>query len=263
MYYYKFNIADWHLATSHLSLEEEAIYFKLINYYYDSEQPIPKETQTVIRRLRLGSYSDTVQVILNEFFELSTDGWHHARCDDEIHAYHLKAEKNQKIGKLGGRPKKNKDLDNNPTETQTVFENNPNITLTKNHKPLTKNHINTPEGVSDSLFKDFLEVRKAKKAKWTETALKGLQREAVKANMTLEQVMQMCCERGWAGFKAEWAETAKSSLTKELPLGTPEQIEHAYKVEVGADPSKARFNSYNDMRKFIQDFRDKSKRALQ
>jgi uncharacterized protein YdaU (DUF1376 family) len=205
MYYYKFNIADWHLATSHLSLEEEAIYFKLINYYYDSEQPIPKETQTVIRRLRLGSYSDTVQVILNEFFKLSTDGWHHARCDDEIHAYHLKAEKNQKIGKLGGRPKKNKDLDNNPTETQTVSENNPNITLTKNHKPLTKNHINTPDGVSESLFKDFLEVRKAKKAKWTETALKGLQREAVKANMTLEQVMQMCCERGWAGFKAEWA----------------------------------------------------------
>lgn len=63
----------------------------------------------------------------------------------------------------------------------------------------------TPDGVSESLFKDFLEVRKGKKAKWTETALKGLQREAVKANMTLEQVMQLCCERGWAGFKAEWA----------------------------------------------------------
>ena len=65
--------------------------------------------------------------------------------------------------------------------------------------------IKTPEGVSISLFKDFLEVRKGKKAKWTETALKGLQREASKANMTLEQVMQLCCERGWAGFKAEWA----------------------------------------------------------
>jgi uncharacterized protein YdaU (DUF1376 family) len=139
MYYYKFNIADWHLATSHLSLEEEAIYFKLINFYYDSEQPIPQETQTVIRRLRLGSYADTVQVILNEFFELCEDGWHHQRCDDEIHAYHLKAEKNQIVGKLGGRPKKNKDLGNNPNETQTVSENNPQETLTTNHKPLTIN----------------------------------------------------------------------------------------------------------------------------
>ena len=90
MHYYKFNIADWYLATSHLSLEEEAIYFRLINFYYDSEQSIPKETQSVIRRLRLGKYSDLVQVILNEFFVLDGDFWHHKRCDFEIFEYHEK-----------------------------------------------------------------------------------------------------------------------------------------------------------------------------
>jgi uncharacterized protein YdaU (DUF1376 family) len=130
MYYYKFNIADWHLATSHLSLEEEAIYFRLINYYYDTEQAIPEETQSVIRRLRLGSYSEIVGIILKEFFTLESDGWHHKRCDDEISQYHDKAEVNQINGKKGGRPKK----------TQTVSKDNPNITLTKNHKPLTINH---------------------------------------------------------------------------------------------------------------------------
>jgi uncharacterized protein YdaU (DUF1376 family) len=130
MYYYKFNIADWHLATSHLSLEEEAIYFRLINYYYDTEQAIPEETQSVIRRLRLGSYSETVGIILKEFFTLESDGWHHKRCDDEISQYHDKAEVNQINGKKGGRPKK----------TQSVSKDNPDITLTKNHKPLTINH---------------------------------------------------------------------------------------------------------------------------
>jgi len=40
---------------------------------------------------------------------------------------------------------------------------------------------------------------------FTETALKGLKREAQLANMTLEEVMVMCCERNWVGFKAEWA----------------------------------------------------------
>jgi uncharacterized protein YdaU (DUF1376 family) len=129
MYYYKFNIADWHLATSHLSLEEEAIYFRLINYYYDTEQPIPEETQSVIRRLRLGSYSEIVGIILKEFFTLESDGWHHKRCDDEISQYQGKAEVNQVNGKLGGRPKK----------TQTVSKDNPDITLTKNHKPITNN----------------------------------------------------------------------------------------------------------------------------
>lgn len=204
MYYYKFNIADWHLATSHLSLEEEAIYFRLINYYYDTEQPIPEETQTVIRRLRLGSYSDTVMVILNEFFELSTDGWHHKRCDDEIHAYHLKAEKNQIVGKLGGRPKKIKDLQVTKEETQTVSKNNPDITLTKNHKPLTNNQINTPDGVSDIVFQDYLKIRKAQKKPWTATAQKLMETESKKAGISLQEAMEICCARGWVGFKAEW-----------------------------------------------------------
>lgn len=211
MYYYKLNIADWHLATSHLMLEEEAIYFKLINYYYDTEQPIPVETQTVIRRLRLGNYLDMVTLVLQEFFILESDGWHHIRCDQEIEKYHDKAENNKKVGKLGGRPRKNKDLEANPQETQTVSKDNPQITLTKNHKPITNNHkpIDTPNGVSESVFKDYLEVRKTKKAKWTTTALKGLTIEAEKAGMSLQQVMEMCCSRGWVGFNSEWVKDTK------------------------------------------------------
>lgn len=194
MHYYKFNIADWHLATSHLSLEEEAVYFKLINYYYDSEQCIPKETDSVIRRLRLGSVRDTVGIVLQEFFVLQNDGWHHLRCDDEISKYHHKAEVNQRIGKLGGRPKK----------TQTVSVGLPEITLTTNHKPITNNHISTPDGVIESVWNDYLKIRKAAKKPITDTALKGLVREAGKAGKTLNEALVICCERSWLGFKAEW-----------------------------------------------------------
>jgi hypothetical protein len=63
----------------------------------------------------------------------------------------------------------------------------------------------TPVGVSSSIFKDYLAVRKAKKSPLTKTALEGLQREADKAKMSLQDVMQLCCERNWVGFKAEWA----------------------------------------------------------
>jgi len=137
MHYYKFNIADWHLATSHLSLEEEAVYFKLINYYYDSEQCIPKETQSVIRRLRLTNHEQTVALILEEFFDFRDGYWHHSRCDELIANYHKKADTNKKVGKLGGRPKKINDLEYNPQITQTVSEINPQITLTKNQEPIT------------------------------------------------------------------------------------------------------------------------------
>ena len=48
---------------------------------------------------------------------------------------------------------------------------------------------------------------------------------------------------------------------KEKPLVTNQQIEEAYKLECGGDPTQARFNSYNDMRKYILDQRDKRART--
>jgi uncharacterized protein YdaU (DUF1376 family) len=258
MHYYNFNIGDYMKHTLHLTPEEDLAYRRLLDMYYDSESPIPNNIPLVSRRLRMDA--EIVESVLKEFFDLTDEGYRNYRADGEIADYHKYLAKQQANGKLGGRPKKSQ---RKPTDNPSLTQDEPKKSLNNKQQTTNNNQINTPEGVSDSLFKDFLEVRKGKKAKWTETALKGLQREAVKANMTLEQVMQMCCERGWAGFKAEWAETAKASLTKELPLGTDQQIEHAYKVECNGDPSKANFRSYQDMRKFIQDFRDKSKRALQ
>jgi len=199
VHYYKFNISDWHLATSHLSLEEEAIYFKLINFYYDSEQYIPLETQTVIRRLRLTNYSELFEQILHEFFTKSDDGWHHKRCDDEIAKYHAKAKVNKTVGKLGGRPKK----------TQTVSKNNPQETLTNNQEPLTINHkpINTiqaPEGVSVEVWNDFVAQRKKARAVISDNVINSINKEAEKAGWSLEQALAECAARGWRGFKADW-----------------------------------------------------------
>ena len=48
---------------------------------------------------------------------------------------------------------------------------------------------------------------------------------------------------------------------KDLPLGTDQQIEEAYRVECGGDPRLARFGSYFEMKKFILDKREKRARA--
>jgi uncharacterized protein YdaU (DUF1376 family) len=140
VYWYKFNVADWSLATVHLSLVEEAIYFRLINHYYDTEQPIPLETESVIRRLRLGSNSDTVQQILEEFFEYTAKGWIHSRCESELKEYRRQVKKNRENGQKGGRPNKYKassisqpEPSGNPVGSQVDATNNPN------HQPLTTN----------------------------------------------------------------------------------------------------------------------------
>jgi hypothetical protein len=59
-------------------------------------------------------------------------------------------------------------------------------------------------GVDDGVIRDWLAHRKAKKAAPTETAIKGIIREAGLAGWTLEQALREMCSRGWTGFKAEW-----------------------------------------------------------
>jgi len=59
-------------------------------------------------------------------------------------------------------------------------------------------------GVDEQTWKDFLIIRKAKKAPLTKTALKRMVTQAEKAKITLQEAMAICCERGWQAFKAEW-----------------------------------------------------------
>lgn len=118
--------------------------------------------------------------------------------------------------------------------------------------------ITTPEGVSESIFKEYLAMRKKAKKGWTERIQNKLTTEGNKLGWSLEKVLEHCLEKEWIGFEAAWVKKDEEK-SKELPLGTDQQIAHAYKVECGGDPTQSRFNSYYDMRKFILDQRDKRK----
>lgn len=60
-------------------------------------------------------------------------------------------------------------------------------------------------GIPDQLLSDYLAVRRDKRAgPLTETALRGLQREADKAGLSLSEAITACCEFGWQGFNAGW-----------------------------------------------------------
>jgi hypothetical protein len=76
------------------------------------------------------------------------------------------------------------------------------VTVTET-KTETKTDI-TPEGVSQSVWQDFKNLRKAKKAPITQRVIDGMQEQADLAGCTLDQAMSECCVRGWQAFKAEW-----------------------------------------------------------
>ena len=64
------------------------------------------------------------------------------------------------------------------------------------------------KGVEEPLLSDWLKVRKTKKAPVTETAMTLLEAEAGKAGLPLADVLKICVEKNWQGFKAEWLGTA-------------------------------------------------------
>ncbi|WP_434939167.1 helix-turn-helix domain-containing protein [Shewanella sp. HL-SH8] len=60
---------------------------------------------------------------------------------------------------------------------------------------------------SEQLFKDWLAVRKQKKAKLTQTAINRLAPHLVKAvdaGCTVDDVFELCVSRCWIGFEFEW-----------------------------------------------------------
>ena len=102
--------------------------------------------------------------------------------------------------------------------------------------------------------------RKRLKAPVTDRVLARLIKEAELAKMPLDQVLETIIFKGWRSFEASWIQQA-SQKAKEMPLGTNEQIEAAYRQELGKDPAQARFNSYFDMRNYIIEQREKAKRT--
>ena len=239
MHYYKFNIADYRKDTTHLSMLEHGIYRTLIDWYYLDEKPIPLDVEMVARRMRLSTEDDlkSLKLVLFDFFEKTDKGHKHGRINVEILGYHELAIKNAANGKLGGRPLK----------TQTVTSGNPNESDRKgNHKPLTINHkpitnntaVATPEGVSISVWKDFLKIRKAKKSPMTETALKEIEAEAIKAGITLSKALEHCCTRGWAGFKASWLDGEKTAYTAQITVPGRQGVDPALAKAI-ADGLKA------------------------
>lgn len=76
----------------------------------------------------------------------------------------------------------------------------------KKHTPAARKRaaVSCPDDVSESVWTDYLAIRKAKRAPMTGTALDGLRKEAGKAGLSLQDALRVCCAKGWQGFDASW-----------------------------------------------------------
>lgn len=194
MHYYQFHVGDYLYDTAHLTFEEDIVYRRLLDLYYTSEKSISSDVMAVSRRIRMPEHDHIVHSVLHEFFSFDEENktWSHKRCEEGIKSYKAKRERNQKNGKLGGRPRKNKEEVKKPSDDKKPLKENKLTALT------------TPEGVTAETWEAFKALRRAKKAPISQRAMDGIMREVNKAGWTLEAALIEITARGWTGFNAEW-----------------------------------------------------------
>lgn len=80
------------------------------------------------------------------------------------------------------------------------------LTVTKTETKTKTETVDTPDGVSQEVWQEFIAHRKTKKAKVTQIVVDGIVKEAQKAGWQLEDALKEVIVRNWQSFKAEWVD---------------------------------------------------------
>lgn len=181
MNYYPFHIGDYISHTSHLSDAEDLAYRRMIDLYYQTEEPF-KDIAWVARRIK--STSEIVKLLLEEFFEFDSDVWRSKRADEEIAKYRLKADSARNANRVKSE-KKSALI----TELKSELISEPNHIVTNNQEPRTNINIYTED------FELFWKSYPRHEAK--SSAMKAFKKVKVDINILLQAIAQQKNSKQW------------------------------------------------------------------
>lgn len=115
-----------------------------------------------------------------------------------------------------------------PKDIQTSIKTETNVNVNENV------NVNAPSfdfakalsnyGFDELLIKEWLKIRKSKKAVNSEIAYNGFIREIEKSPHDKNEIMKICIEKSWKGFEASWL--SNSVYIKPQTTETDEFAEH-------------------------------------
>lgn len=222
MHYYKRNIGDYAKRAARLNMIQHGAYTLLLDACHDRESFPTLEEAIEWTWASTQEEITAVEFVLKRFFTLEDDRYVNADIQKTLEKYKATSETNKQIA-LEREQRRREEAKLRAHSVDELSTNRaPDVCeLTPNHKPLTTNQepqttnqdigkpaksglVNLFHGVSDEVKNDFIALRKARKSPVTATAIKGIEREAIKAKLTLQQALEICCSNGWTGFKADW-----------------------------------------------------------
>lgn len=233
--YMQLYVADYLADTAHLTTEEHGAYILLLFSYWQTGKPLRSDRLASIARVSNERWTD-VERTLKEFFHVSKGAWTHFRVEADLEKVGNKSKKNSDAGKASAKAKalakqaleeaeSTNVATNVSTNVEQTYQRNVNHTRSGDTDTDTDTDIKAKQdqdqktcsaprrnwlnelvelGVMENHARDWLEVRKVKKAKMTDTALDGIKREAAKAGITIGEAVRICAERSWQGFNASW-----------------------------------------------------------
>lgn len=149
MHYYQFNIGDYDSHTKHLDLFEDLAYRRLLDLYYLHERPLNASLASVARQINMREHEEKIKIVLEEFFELTEEGWVNARADKEINHFRSKIEQASRAGKASAERRFN-------ARSTDVQPNN-------NQEPITKKQRKPSPKVEQTLDQYLADCKEAGK----------------------------------------------------------------------------------------------------
>lgn len=122
------------------------------------------------------------------------------------------------------------------TSTNPTVNDNGNVNDNDNGNVIKKKDIFIfknaliDAGAKEYLVSDWLKVRKTKKATNTKTAFNGFLKQIEKTSKNINEILEICINNSWAGFKSEWLENQEAKPNKKTANGLTKNSNGTYNV---------------------------------
>lgn len=184
-------IQDWMLDLP-LSITETVLYAIIYGFSQDSESCFRGSLAYLARKGKVSK--DTIRRALNKL----TDGGYIQKIERIVNGVTFHDYRTMQGGIANCNPSPCKLQPHNNIDNKRIN----NISNNKGKFDFYAELIAL--GVTEQTAKDWMEVRKQKKAANTETAFRKIQHEIAKSGMSAEACIRMSAENSWQGFKADW-----------------------------------------------------------
>ncbi len=125
----------------HLSETEDLAFRRMLDWSYLHEKPLPVDPQEIARQIRMRTHSESIEIVLNEYFELREDGWINLRVIQELLKVGIKSEKASASAKARWGKK---DANALPTQSDSNATHN-TLPITHNTKEKNKRGSRLPQ----------------------------------------------------------------------------------------------------------------------